>query len=222
MKHRKFRIALILTLLVGLLGSSIGLTAAYWAGEGSTPAYAPGAYTSDWNTYAKYFNQIDGAITDFSGTNLPDVIFPSKIGTANITAINNTVFSKTTLKDLPLTIKIAPSISRIEASAFANLIDLQTVTFADAGSQLGGCTVKQYVFANCLSLKEITCYGGSSATYMFSPNSLAGCTLTIKVKSGVTVVAGVADGEANIALSGSTESDFAAITGAFAVTFAAI
>jgi len=221
MKKKAFIISLIAVAVITaatLTPALVMSSTAYWTGEGGENAYAPDAKTDDWNDWVKYFEvDASGRIISYSGTNRQEVIFPKSIpadgGTA-VTAVSSGVFSDTTLKSLPVTMKIAPTITVIEASAFQNLINLGKVTFGSAGSTEGGtCTIEAGAFAGCNSLKDIYLYG-NGAGYTFGPNSLLGCSVTIRSASGKAMAGAIT--------LNSDAAQFKAITGAANVTYAAL
>ena len=196
---KRFRIILIITaiVLVSVMSTAIGLTAAIWdSASGGSSEYGPVVDAVNWNTWEKYFiyeNASDGnskAVIGYTGTNLGDVIFPvAGTGELPIRTIKNTVFDDTTLKELPITIYISPTISTIEAGAFANLPNLQTVVFGIMETD-DGQVIKQtvnvgaYAFAGCQNLKSIVIEG--SRTVNFDTTAFVGCyNLTSITKNGV-------------------------------------
>lgn len=181
---RRFRIILIIAvvMLVSVMSTAIGLTAAIWdSASGGSSEYGPVVDAVDWNTWKKYFtyenvldnndNVIGRAVVGYTGTNLGDVIFPvAGTGEVAITTIKNTVFDGATVKDLPVTIYISPTISKIEAGAFSNLPNLQKVVFAANGVAV---TVEAYAFAGCSELTEVVIGDGTTVT--FDENAFRGC-----------------------------------------------
>ncbi len=190
---RKFRISAILlcVVLVCFICASIGVTAAIWQGDGGdSNTYGPNPISPDWNSWEKYFTYevgtysyngttVTGAyVTGFSGTNLEDVVFPQSAtvgGTIyDVIGIRNTVFSSTTLKVLPVTISISPSVLYIQDSAFANLVNLQSVYFG-ASTATGArpiCHIGEYAFMGCTSLSKSTgiVNAGRTLTYANETN----------------------------------------------------
>ncbi len=177
---KRLKISLILTTVVAvaLFALSIGLTAAVWAGLGGNTGVAPQSPVSDWNTWAKYFEceqitDTTAAVTKYSGTNLGDVVIPAQIGKYKITAVRNTVFADSTLKAVPVTLRIPPSVTSIEDNAFSGLSDLQSVVFGYSESETAACTVGEFAFSGCPQLKIVKVEG--SRTVSFASTAFFAC-----------------------------------------------
>lgn len=170
-KRLKIVLIILSIVLVAVMATGVGLTVAIWDSQGSGESeYGPVLASTDWNSWAKYFDNNGSEIIGYTGTNLQDVILPNEIDGFEITTVKSSAFASTTTQDLPVTVYISPSISKIEASTFINMTSLQKVVFA-AGSNV---TIGDFCFAGCSSLKEIVIEG--NRTVNFASTAFIGCT----------------------------------------------
>lgn len=178
-------IVLIVVFAVGVLATSVGLTAALWSDVGGDSGIAPQADSTDWNYWVKYFifERVGGnyEIIGFSGTTLENVIIPTSAmgGTdsdgnvisidAAVTAVRNSVFADSTLKALPVTISIPAGIT-VYPAAFSGLTSLTRVTF---GGGTNATSVGASAFAGCPSLTTVEF--ATTANVRIAVDAFAGC-----------------------------------------------
>lgn len=172
----KFAAALLSVVLLAVLATGIGVSAAIWTRPGSGPGgNTVGADTKaiDWNLYAKYFAYVNeggelhltkfySADADPSGLNLSVMIIPNMIDTTGrdlpdeqvdiqVTEIRSSVFADTVLKELIVELYIPSSVKVIDPLTFMGMPNLKKVVFQDGSD----CNVGAYAFANCPNLTEI-------------------------------------------------------------------
>ncbi len=181
------------TLVSVLLALSVGLTAAIWTSQGSSEngnTVAPATDSPfDWNMWAKYFDYaelnseaqtvaVSALHADAYGLNLETVIIPSDVMVAGeggsetackVTAIRSSLFSDVTLKDLPITIYIPPTVESISAMTFANMPNLEKVIFGtDESGASSACVIDDYAFYGCPKLTTVVLSGRTNVTYSSS------------------------------------------------------
>ncbi len=194
--------AIILTVFcVVAVVASIGVSAAVWTDAGGDSGIAPNAPTTDWNVYAKYVTfETEGttaSITGWSGTLLEDMVFPSTVTsgstTYTVTSIRNTVFSSSTMKSVPVSIWIPPTIIYIEEHAFSGLTNLKTVHFGGLANNPTLMAVGQFAFAGCTSLSEVVFETSSTTGFQtrvcFRANAFLGCNNLVAFSSTTGEVA---------------------------------
>lgn len=180
------------------MATAIGLTAALWESGGSgSSTYGPLVKTVDWNSWEKYFvcssaGSSGYAVDKYTGTNLGDVIFPTKYtdnnNEYNVVRIRSSVFADETTKKLPVTIYISGSITTIDDATFSSLPNLQKLVLA-YGSNM---TVGKYAFAGCSQLTEIVIDCSSISPFnprnvVFGDYALMGCTSLTTIRFNGTI-----------------------------------
>jgi len=181
-----------------LLALSVGLTAAIWTSQGSSEngnTVAPATDSPfDWNMWAKYFDYaelnseaqtvaVDALHADAFGLNLETVVIPSDIKVAGedgsetackVIAIRSSLFSDVTLKDLPVTIYIPPTVESISAMTFANMPNLEKVVFGvDESGASSACAIDDYAFYGCPKLTSVVLNGRANVIY--TSNAFVNC-----------------------------------------------
>lgn len=187
------------------------MTLAIWTSAGSgmdNNTVAPATDSPrDWNVWAKYFDGIivndtthTAAVTAFHtdvyGLNLETVIIPTDIDIDGVmykvVEIRNSVFADTTLKQLPVTIYIPPTVTYINAMSFASLSNLTKVVFGvDENGAGDACVVDDYAFMMCSKLTTVVTNGRSltgvdGSALSASSNAFTGCSSSIAIVTGVS------------------------------------
>ena len=115
-------------------------------------------------------------------TTREDVIFPDRVhfvyngqtGSAPLRTINNTVFSSTTMKQIPTRVVLSPSINRVEAGTFSGLINLKKLEIhTSSNSDTSAVVFGIGAFDGCTALEQIIAKG--QRTLRFSDNAFIGC-----------------------------------------------
>lgn len=174
-----------LVLIIAAIGCT-SYTLAKWSSTGGATAqstYGPVGDSQTWNIDERYFDTeyvynndsiVGVAITNFSGINVEDVVIPEKINNYTVLTIKNTIFKDTTIKTLPVTLRIPATVTTIEDGAFASLTNLQKVIFdANYSGAASLCTCGSSVFAGCINLKNVYVYGNKNV--LFGDYDFLGC-----------------------------------------------
>ena len=200
-KRLKLILIIVSVMLISVLTTAIGLTAARWSTMGGESEYGPTVSTPDWNSWKKYFRNdaeltdddyheyndyevftheenestiFDGlAIFGFYGTNLGDVIFPSQLGAEG--NIDVSELRNTIFTDsTKKDLPVAIYIPGTIQSISANTfsnLPNLEIVVFAAGNEVD---VDEYAFAFCRSLTTVIIEGGR--TVNFADTTFAGCT----------------------------------------------
>lgn len=94
---------------------------------------------------------------------------PGAYTTYQVTTISNTLFKDATLQELPVSVHIPESVTKIKASTFVNLKNLERVVFKNANP----CEIEPYAFVNCPMLSVIE--KGGQGDIIVGKTSILGC-----------------------------------------------
>lgn len=177
-KRIKTVLILLSVVMIMIFAASIGMTLAIWTSTGAgldNNTVAPATDSSmDWNMWAKYFDGVvindvshTAAVTAFHtdgyGLNLETVIIPTDVTVdgipCKVVEIRSQAFADNILKQLPVTIYIPPTVTRICAATFANLPSLTRVVFGVDSEQTEPCVIEDYAFMMCASLVTVSTNG---------------------------------------------------------------
>ncbi|MEG2688404.1 MAG: leucine-rich repeat protein [Clostridia bacterium] len=195
MKKSKVLLSISIIVVSAMLMLSIGFTAAIWESDSGVGTYTPTAPSTDWNYFAKYFDSVDTtvkavdntdivgvAVTGFRGINLGEIVIPQTLRGKPVVEIRNTIFADTSVKQMPITIKIPPTVISIDQNAFSGLANLTRVVFGSSAVEAtdkavkNTCVVNDYAFQGCRKLTTLEIEGWRKIdfkTYIFAGTSLS-------------------------------------------------